>query len=181
VKRIILIMVVLFSAGRLMAAQGDNWNVRFQPFGLLVGLLISEIDYKVNENIVVGPSLLYWNFSGTDITAKMNGFGAQGAYYFDSVFNDGFYVGGRFNTMSMSVSGPDLSGNELTSSASGSAIGIKGGYHWFWDSFNINLGLSAGSSSIAKAQVKDSNGNVVSETSAPAIATGLDFMMGFSF
>lgn len=180
-KKLLVVLVLVCCTGRVMASEGDSWNLRFSPVGLLMGMIAAEVDYKVTENVVVGPSFLSWNITRNNLSMSASGFGVQGAYYFNPVYTDSFYVGGTFTSFSVSASDTDAYGNKASASASGTGLGFKGGYHWFWDSFNLNLGLVASSSSMSNVQIKDTNGNVVSKHSSPGTSKGMDFAVGFTF
>lgn len=179
-KKLLVILVLLNIVGQAHAAQGDQWNVRFSPVGLLIGLIGVDVDYKLTDKVVVGPSLLSWNLTISDASISASGFGVQGAYYPDTVFVDGFYLGGLLGTSSFSGSITEA-GKKSTASVSGTSLGVKGGYHWFWESFNLNLGLVFSSSHSNSMTLKDSSGAVTKEINIPSSSSGLDFNFGFTF
>ncbi len=180
-KKLLVVFVLVCSAGRAMASAGNTWNFRFSPVGLLIGIIAAELDYKVAEHIVVGPAFLNWNIKIDDTSLLASVFGVQGAYYINPVYTDSFYVGGALSSLSVSASKTDSVGTKYSASASGTALGVKAGYHWFWDSFNLNLGLVVSSSSVNKVKIKDDSGNVVDEQNSPGATTGMDFAIGFTF
>jgi hypothetical protein len=188
----IAVSTIIFVSPRAQATPDDTMNIRFNPLVLIAGLVMVDFDIKVSDNWTVGPTLLGGGikFTSTDsggasdtIEVKASGFGVRGNYYFNGVFTDGWYLSPAIQRQSISV---DVS--DATSSASAEVTGTVltgvGGYHWFWDSFNLNLGAGFSSwSGPAKIHVVDSGGNTQDVDASTSRATGLaiDFMIGWSF
>lgn len=180
-KSVVLAVLICVSSVAARADESHNLNFRFSPILLLVGAIHGVVDYKVTNNVVVGGEIMTWNLSFSDYTFKASGFGASAKYYFDQAYVDGWYAGGRFVSSSFEATAKDSLGNKESASASGTSFGAIGGYHWFWDSFNLNLGATIVSSSVTSVDVKDSNGVVVRKVDNPGASAGLDFMLGFTF
>lgn len=187
-KKFLVVIVLLAQVFALAAGESKSssdsrsFNIQTSPIALLIGMVNGELDYKINENIVVGPVFAYWNATIFDVKVVATSFGAQAKYYPDGLFTDGYYFGGKVASSSFELTAEDdITGDELSAEASGAMFGVMGGYHWFWESFNINLGLLMGSNSVGKVEVKDSNGNVEEEYDSSGVATGLIFNMGFVF
>ncbi len=168
-------------AANFESASNEIWNIRLSPFAFLLGALNAQVDYRLDDNWTAGPNFLYWNGSLLDWKVKATGFGASAKYAFDGAYSDSFYLGGGLGFSSVEVSIVSL-GVTYTGSATGTGIIATGGYQWFWDNFNLNLGLTLGTSSVSDIEVKDSNGGKYNESSnAPSSSTGLDFLMGYKF
>jgi len=181
-KKLIICFLFFITIEKSFAAEGDEWNFRFSPIAYLVGIINGDLDYKVSENIVIGPSLVLINLKLDEKTYNVNSFGVQGSYYFESAFKDGFYLGGNFSTISAEVSTLKY-GPKITGSQDGTLVGLKCGYHWFWNSFNLNLGLTA-TSTAAMSNIKliDNTGKTIDEVSPTKISSrGVDFAIGFTF
>ena len=157
-------------------AMANDWNVQFAPISSLIGLIDMNVQYKLADQWTVGPTILSWNLSAADISFSASGFGVRGTYAFDKALSDGWYVSGGMGTMSFAAKSGAYSSN-----VSGTQMLVGGGYHWFWDSFNLNLGFTTGSSSVTKVEVKDASGTVVSSSSVGALSGGLEFMIGWTF
>lgn len=173
------LLLVSMSSAPALAADG-NWNFRFNPLTVLIGGLDLALDYKVNENITVGPTLTYINLKSSNIDVKGSGFGVKANYFFDGVFRDGFYADAGVGTTSLDANAKYSSGDSLSANSNGTVITVGGGYAWFWESFNINLGLQLGRTSVTKIEIKDSNG-VVKDSYSPGGGGGIDFKFGFVF
>lgn len=180
-KKLMLIVSLIIPSASF-AAEG-NFNFEFSPVGILIGAANGSLGIKVNENFLVGPEFLYWNVHILDVDVKASSFGGFARYYFDGNFKDGWYVGGSIASGSLEVSADDeITDETLSAKASGTFYNFGGGYHWFWDSFNINLGLMLGGSSIGEVEIKDQNGNVEETYDASGgLSGGLVFNLGFVF
>lgn len=139
-----IVVSLLISVSAL--AEGDKGkgttNVRFSPIGLLIGLINVEVDFKVNENWTMGPTLAFWNFSvgetgsnlfGTDVS--FFSLGGRANWYKNGIHTDGLYVG-----PSLSYNTVKLKSGSDSASASGLVASGLVGYGWFWESFNMHLG-----------------------------------------
>lgn len=150
----------------------DSMNLVFSPISILVGILNAELDFKLNPHWVVGPEFAVVNWSIGSLSLKGSSFGATARYYFHPVFSDSWYVAGSAESSNLEVKSGTAS-----ASASGLSVSFKGGYHWFWDSFNLQLGLSFTSLPYGKLEVKESNGSI--KDSYTPVSTGLEFNFGF--
>lgn len=164
------------------AAKNDSWNIRFGPVGLLIGLINMKVDYLVTDHIAIGGDFLTWNFALGDNSIKVNGYGIGAHYYFNPRFEDTWYLTAGLSSGSFDATLSPLSGTKRTASYSGVlTTRFGGGYHWFWQSFNMNLGATLQSSSQAKIEYKDTSGTVVETVNAPGIGGGLEFLLGWTF
>ena len=179
-KKLICIFLFLY-ATHASAASGDSWNFRFSPIGALLGMVNVEFDYKLSDNWTLGPTLTYWNFSLSGFSIKASSYGAQSRYFFNGVFNDGAYLGLQAATMSIKATITSL-GVEYSGESNGAVIGAGGGYHWFWDSFNMNVGGFLYSSPATKIELKDSNGNKYDDqATSPVTGLGIEYTLGWTF
>lgn len=175
-----LVFLLTFSSSAL-GASGDRYNFRFQPLPLLVGLVNGSFDFKMSENWTLGPVMGLWNVKIGDVKLKASMIGVQGRYYFEPVFSeDTWYLAGGLNYATVDA---ELVDNSITytGSASGASLSLGGGYHWFWESFNMALGahLALGRSEV---EVKDSNGNKYRDSARnPSAGIGLDYSLGWTF
>lgn len=164
------------------AEKNQSINIRFSPIGLLVGMVAVKGDYLITDNIAIGGSVVYWNWSLFDNTLKVTGFGLHGTYYFNPRFQDSWYLTGGLGSSSIDATLSPTNGTRRTASLSGiTGFHVGGGYHWFWNSFNLNLGYSLGNSSATKVEYKDASGNVVDSVNVSQITGGPEFLIGWSF
>lgn len=181
-----LVLLVAFIAAPFLAqgqtspaqpSSDKSWNITFSPVAFLVGVLNADADYAVNENWTVGPQFVYMNLKIDDLKLEGSSFGGHARYYFDGVFKDGWYGAVQLSSFSLEIE-DEVDGDNAKASAVGYSLG--GGYHWFWDSFNLRLGLTLGGTTAGEIEIKDAGGNVT-DTYTPTINTGLDFAIGFTF
>lgn len=172
-----LVVTALMLAPLTTFAQDKTWNIQFSPVAFLVGILNVDVDYALNSNWTVGPQGLTMSYKYNDIKVSGSSFGAHARYYFDKVYSDGWYGSGQIGSFSLKV---EDESNGDHAEASGMAYSLGGGYHWFWETFNLRLGLVGGSTSVGKIEIKDAGGNVT-DTYTPSFNTGIDFAIGFAF
>lgn len=180
-KRLCLsLLCVLFSSPAAFAAGG--FNLRVAPLVAIIGIIDLNLDYKINNNLTVGPSLSYMSLTLFDVTIKGSGFGVEGNYFFSGVYTDGFYSDFGISTLNVEASARSNSTGE-TAKATGNGLlyFVGGGYAWFWQSFNLNLGLNFAGTSMNKIEVKDSSGTTVESYNGRPTNAGLDFKIGFTF
>lgn len=183
--RKLLVILALIVAPLAVQAQTDSkstssdksWNVTFNPLAFLVGVINADLDFALNDNWTVGPQFATFNFKLGDVKAEGSAFGGHARYYFSGVFNDGFYGYGALGTASFKLEDETNGDN---AKASGTTLELGGGYHWFWETFNLRLGLSLAGAGVGEVEIKDAGGNVT-DTVTPRVNTGLDFAIGFAF
>jgi hypothetical protein len=162
-----------------------NYDFRVNPVGLISGGIDANLDFKLTENLTVGPQGIYLHAqlspsgiytSNYDITAY--GFGARANWFFDGAFKDGWYFGPSFEYLKVTLKTTDAVG-PATGSASGMLASGIIGYGWFWDNFNLMLGGGyasvLGASSIT---IKDSAGN---QTVITANLSGLTYELSIGW
>ena len=172
-----------------LATSDDTVNIRFYPINLLVGLISVDADFRLGDFWTLGPSLGFWNASVSnssgsfsDFSVKMFRVGARANWHKNGVFTDGLYIGPSIDYSTIDVSSRDSNG--ATASAKGSILSATAliGYGWFWDSFNMLLGVG-GTVGLgpSKIEVKSSSGSTTSYDSIRGGGLALEFAMGFKF
>jgi hypothetical protein len=158
-------------------------NVDVGPLGLLVGALSLGVDIKIGETSwTVGPELLYWDTRIGDYNFKASGFGVRADWYADRpALTEGWYVGPFARYSSWKVTYTNSNGSTGDGSANGLLLGAIGGYHWFWDNFNIRLGLGYGLNTATKTDIHYSDGTRSDSTSANVGGLTGEFDFGLAF
>jgi len=136
IKIFLIIIVTVFSVNEIYASE-KSVNVRSNPLGITRGVYNLNIDFKVSDQITVGPLLEYLNYD-----SYTTGFGVgaiSNIYLSDNVFNDSWviqpFVGMAFLNMDLIIT---------NASVNGLVFGGLFGYRWHWDGgFNLGLGLGA--------------------------------------
>ena len=177
IATIALVLIASFGSTQFAVYEkaSAEVNLTFKPLGLLLGILTARLDIPVSEKLVIGPELMYWNFSLGDASLTAQGAGVNFGYYFAGNFTDSWYVTPALGFAS-------AIDNE-SSTGSATYASVTGGYHWFWDSFNLRLGLGVvtglGSSTI---EVQNSDGTTEEVDAGSRYSGGtVDFAIGFYF
>lgn len=168
------------SLGKETSSQDHLWNIRTQPLSLVLGIINAQVDYAISDNITIGPNFSSGSMSLLNYNVSVSGFGIEANYYFNQVFNDGWYLNGGYGSTSASVKYNSSIFGDIEGKATAAGIVIGGGYHWFWENFNLNLGLTTLLSSTVKVELKDSTGTTQDSYSYTSGA-GLAFAMGYAF
>jgi hypothetical protein len=173
----IVFTLCLFMALR-ESAIASNHNLINDSFESAIGVQNLEYSYKVSENWTFG--ITGTSTSGhvkvKDMELKGSSFGGIARYYFEPAFqNDSWYLVTAANKFDYEASiisnGTRYSGKAKDSLAAG------GGFHWFWNSFNTNLGLLI--SNQPEIKLRDVSGQKYKERFNANL--GFEFKMGGKF
>jgi hypothetical protein len=182
------VCLLVMSSSAFAAGNSSTMNFRFDPLGLIIGMVGVNLDFVVAPEWTVGPQVGYWHLkiseSGTfvnnDISLTAYTAGARANWFANGVFTDGLYVGPSARYYNVKATGSDSTGT-VTGSASGLMAGCLVGYGWFWDSFNMMLGaggnLALGNNDV---EVKHSNGTEETKASGAA-GLSLEWSLGWTF
>jgi hypothetical protein len=178
IRHLTLFLTALLVSSAAFASDSDTMNVRISPLLLLAGGISAHFDYKIDPNWTIGIEGYYYhatvNQTG-DLTSdvSINSFaGAVRAnYFFNGTFKDGVYLAPSIGDEGVTATSSDITGS-LSANVNIPYVGLLVGYGWFWDNFNVMLGLGfkapLGNSKIV---VRDQAGN--NEASA-TVGIGLD-------
>lgn len=149
-KLLAIAMIAIASLSTTAFAQegggsGGDKNIRFGPLGLAVGVVNVQMDFKLNNEWTLGPSVAFVNWEDddsvytNDIEISGYSFGARANWFNNGVFTDGFYIGPALHYTSIEAKVND-GGTEFKADGSVLVASSIFGYGWFWESFNILLG-----------------------------------------
>jgi hypothetical protein len=194
-KKLILALILVSSMASTSHAGFDGakdssntMNFRFGALGLLVGVLSVDLDFKMDQEWTLGPSLELVNMKvdrsagyNDDFKVKGSNVGLRANWFKNGVFTDGLYVGPSLNYTSIKVTTTDASNQEISASGSVLIARCLVGYGWFWESFNMMLGggLAVGLGD-AKVEVKDSTGTNTKDVSIGS-GLALEYTLGWTF
>ena len=179
-----------FGTSRASAASDRDYNIRISPVPLLVGYLNIDFDIQVNEEWTVGPTFSYWGTrltlsggsSSTEYDLSATSIGARANWYPDGVFADGWYLSPMVQYTTARIESRSSSVN-VKGEAGGISLTGLGGYHWFWDNFNLSLGgglVFSGAAGSVRGTSSDGTTTVETRTS-PGAGIAFDFMLGLTF
>lgn len=171
--------------------NGDFINLRASGLFLLVGGLNLDLDFKINDEWTVGPTLTYWKFDfnttagfvGSKLSTIYKAIGVRANWSQNGTYRTGMYLSPILQFAGATVEGVSSStGRTITGEANAPVLSGLVGYQWFYPTgFNITagIGLSVGASG-TKAEATDGTTTVKTETSRTG-GLALDFMMGYVF
>jgi hypothetical protein len=182
IKKISLMILMWLSiAGSAKAAETGDWNIVTSPLGLMVGLVNIELGKGVHEQLIVGGQVAYWDREISDVKMKVISAAGFGEYCVDKCFVDSWIAFGKIGYTSIDASATNILGQKETAQVAGANFTGMGGYHWFWENFNLRLAAGAAVSTVNKVEVKESAGNVVDEVDLKPVNLALDFSVGWRF
>jgi hypothetical protein len=164
------------------SVHARDWNLRFKPVQLLIGAGNIEVGYALTENFSLAAGGMLWNVSLLDVDFEVTEMHVRGDYWFSGAFNDSWYFSGYISSMSLGMETIENSKN-YSGDISATGFGIAAGYHWQWDNFNMELGVTWGSYSFdSKLELEASDNTTIEEDVPPSVTGGgLEFNMGFAF
>jgi Protein of unknown function (DUF3575) len=168
------------------STANDLYNIRFGPLGLLIGFDSLHFDVAVAPDWTVGPEVTYmkWDLSDTQFNSlnwQEYSIGARANWFNNGVYNDGFYVGPSLSYQVAKLSATDNTGYYADVSTSYFVLGCLGGYGWFWDSFNIMLGLGAKTSLTSPTVTVNTSTGPTSVSIGVVSGIDTEFSLGFKF
>lgn len=148
-RHVLTAFAIVFATTQASATPDDTKNFRFSPLGLLLSTIHANLDFKLSDNWTLGPQIASTNLeveatnsAGSEKVEVTGGsIGIRANWYPSGVFTDGWYVGPSIQ--SYKLKGKHTLVNGLTGETddlSGVSMTVLGGYHWFWNSFNMNVG-----------------------------------------
>ena len=173
-----------FASVSAFAAEGDkSINIEVSPLGLIIGDLSVTVDFRLGDSSwTIGPRASYWNLKFGDVTFKAYGYGVRADYYLGRpALTDGWYLGPFFDYGSFKITKTNVSGSPGEGSRAGTTFGLMVGYHWFWENFNLKLGLGYGFSSITDFSIHYDDGTSDSYGSHNPGGVVPEFTFGWAF
>lgn len=154
-RRFICLMVAFMAFESF--ALADNHNLASDPIGSILGYSNLEYAYKLTSHMTVGLSAASGEYGFNDYDFKGTSVGGLARFYFNEALKqDSWYFETSVYKMHKKVT-VESGIKKYTGKYDDSNVTIGTGYHWFWKSFNINLGILASSQS--PVRLTDQNGN----------------------
>lgn len=162
-------------------------NARVGILSALLGSANLSLDIGLDDQWTIGPQASYWRlkfnssagFSDFDTTSYT--FGVRGNWFKNGRFVDGLYLGPNVSYRSIDLKTTSTDGITYTAKQASPVASLIVGYGWFWDNFNMMLGIGyAVALNSNDIVVRDSNGK---ETRSSRFNSGLDgeFTLGWTF
>lgn len=123
-----------------------TFNFTMNPGAAYLGAVDASAQFRIAEHWTLGPAIQIWNLKLIDIEWAVSTFGVQAVWTYNSALTDGPFILGAVETGSASAS--------ITSSASGTSTRyttkstmsfaqLGAGYVWYFQNFNVALGVAA--------------------------------------
>lgn len=160
-----------------VSVEASDHNLTSNALGGALGLFNLEYSYKLAEHATLG--VLWANGTGKLGKAEVSGnsYGLVTRYYLlPALEKSSWYLIATWNKWNYKFTVKD-SQDVYTSDQTPSVLAAGAGYHWFWESFNISLGLLCTNQSGIK--LTNSSGEVYGDSWDPRF--GLDFTIGGKF
>ncbi|OFZ28382.1 MAG: hypothetical protein A2622_04590 [Bdellovibrionales bacterium RIFCSPHIGHO2_01_FULL_40_29] len=184
----VVFFLIYFFSVNLFADQiiESRYNFRFEPLRLAVNSTLNLIlDIKVSSHWTAGPQIGYSKYSeraaGTSaskIYAETLLVGIRGNWFKNGVYVDGLYVAPLAGYSKTTFAVP--SGYVAVGEIADPVYGCYVGYGWYWNSFNMMLGIGAIGSSRQSVVVTDQIGNSNTFNDRPIIGAG-EYTLGWIF
>lgn len=171
-------LAVAISYGSItMADSSHSHNLSNNPIGSALGFSNLEYSYRLNNNLTVGLLGSNGKIDVGNIELKGGSYGVISRYYLNPAFKtSSWYL--LASAVQTDYEGSVVSGGvRYDGKQNGTVLALGSGYHWFWSSFNINLGafLTSGE----KFTLADQSGNPYTEEINTTI--GAEFNIGWKF
>jgi hypothetical protein len=174
---VLLTLILSLSLGNEAFARDRSHLLINNAVDSIIGLQNLEYSYKAAENLTIGVTAISAEqLKINDIELNGNSYGGIVRYYFEPVFEaDSWYLAAAANKTNFEAS--IISNGTKYTGKSDNSIAAGGGYHWFWNDFNMTLGAMISYKS--KIQLKDAAGNQYIDSINPNL--GFEIKMGGSF
>lgn len=152
-----IVFGTLIASMSMQFAKADNFNLTSNAIGNLIGLSNIEISGKISGLYTIGLRGTRGNATMGDFNIIGDSYGIIARRYFnEALANDAWFLGATADQENFLVKSSS-DGAEYSARQNDVIVGVGGGYHWFWESFNLSLG-SYGSNR-QSAELLDSNRN----------------------
>lgn len=156
------------------------WNPKVSILGTLAKFTIFEIEYAAHPNWTFGVGYTQLAANQSNKSIKLSGVKFYGNYFFKPIQTDSYWLGfynGTNKVYSTSVENEQLAKLNMQTNS----FGLRAGYHWWWDHWNLSLAYSLGLSTVKKVKIYDSLGNLTEAKEQAGLESGPEFFLGYFF
>ena len=172
-----LILIIWGLLHSLSVKAEDRFNLTSNALGHAIGFFNLEFSYKISDHWTLGLTYADGKTKVNDIDISGSTSGIITRRYFLPAFDkSSWYLVGSADKRNLYANSTD-SNKTYTGVYKDWVYSAGAGYHWFWDSFNISLGLLVTNQTTLK--LKDSNGFEYKNQINPSV--GIDFTIGGKF
>lgn len=177
IRTLFLILLLSVSVEKNAFADDYHHNLTSNPIATAFGLSNIEYSYNIADHWTVGVNGSTGKMRISDFKMSRSSWGGVARYYFEPLFHsDSWYLTASADNVSYDAS-IFSRGIEYTGALDEAIVAGGGGYHWFWRSFNMNLGALISSQS--SVELKDAAGNKYKNDANARL--DFEFNMGWAF
>lgn len=164
----------------------DGFSLHFAPDEFDIAISYAVLYSTLQDKDFEISSTWPYNSEFVNKENKMTQIALRFGYYFDKYGMDSFYLNLFAGHIDLTQTRTSTRLGVRSGSSVGQFIAPGLGYHWFWDNFNLRLGLALGQINYSTINFKDSSGDTV-ESKEPftedvnKMAGGLDLAIGWAF
>jgi hypothetical protein len=176
IRFLFYISSILFASSMSVAAGSKSFNLRYAG-GPMIEFGLGRFGFGVGANSISSTSYDssgFYTISGSTTTGKLS-------IYSSGMGTDSWYAAGTVGILNLKAD-RTLSGTDYSATAGGSYSGFTVGYHWFWNVFNLNLGMGSTSVNLNKIEIKDSSNSTINTIEGAQIKLpAIDLGFGLAF
>lgn len=173
-----LIISFLFISSSFTQVQAESVNVRTSVTGTVWAERPNiRADFPLGDKLTLGAEVGNQSYDDGGVDIKGYSGGLYATLYTKGVFTHGWTV--DFGLTYADFKGETAAG--LDADAESFGFRVLGGYHWFWDPFNLNLAVGYASNTEDKLRVRDATGTVAAQGDLKPVALTGDVSVGLTF
>jgi hypothetical protein len=179
----------LLAFAQLTQAEGKHHYFGIER-GLMDGLALHfapwKLDFAISYGLLFVPDGYgFGGFPPTSYTSKttVTQTAARVGIYYNEYGESSFYVNAFAGQWAIKQTRSGDALGSRTAETTATFIIPGAGYHWFWENFNLRLGLASGPLNVSSVDYRSSSGAVVQQGNLDVVgyAGGLDLAIGWAF
>ncbi|MDO9181307.1 MAG: hypothetical protein Q7U04_02810 [Bacteriovorax sp.] len=140
-KNLLVSLTLALSFQSMAFAENDRHNLSNNPIGSMLGLSSLEYSYKIFDHMTIGLTGASGRIKISNTQIAGDSYGVISRIYFQPAFvNDSWYIVAAATKMKHYEVSITKNAIKYTGKLKETDISGGVGYHWFWSSFNANLG-----------------------------------------
>lgn len=189
-KTLLATLLACSSIGAV-GAEGDRYNFRVEPIGLLFQTFTMDVDHKISDRWTLGLEVMHSDIrisahdAGTvnDIYTESIGTGIFANYWFKGkVYEDGLYLSPAIKYAHHKHTMRDAIYENRHGSADIVSASLMLRRGWFWNTFNMSLGVGFSQPlGNSKVYIDDPNSGRRTETKRVSSNLGAEYHIGWTF
>jgi len=171
---------LLLSSSAFAATSDYNWNLRTSPIAWVVGPNL-RLDVRAGEQWTLGVT-------GVSIDNKIKAVDLSGttggvilSFNLEGALTDSWFVDAGMAYGDIRAQGTATNGQVYIAHLYNISEHFVGGYHWFWEHFNLAVGAGVDFNSAGGRNIVDGNGSKVVEIPVRGAMFASEASIGMAF